>query len=211
MPDRFSAIEQKRPIRRVAHLAQLLREAQAIVPKQHVDKRRRGGSLGTRNRTNMRLLVSVFLIALAACAQSGPRIRGPRTVDNFCGEKSPKVTAMESVVSSIADAPATFPVPSAATIRENTKLSGGVIGHWDDLQLPLPQTAKRYGITDQWVHVRDVAITNRTAGVEGRRVYLTIDTPHGPVTFAAQAYDVQDVCDKGQSVSSAPQEQEPLA
>lgn len=159
----------------------------------------------------MRLLVSVFLIALTACAQSGPRIRGPRTVDNFCGEKAPKVTAMESVVSSIADAPATFPVPSAATIRENTKLSGGVIGHWDDLQLPLPQTAKRYGLADQWVHVRDVAITNRTAGVEGRRVYLTIETPHGPVTFAAQAYDVQDVCDKGQRVSSAFQQRQSRA
>ena len=159
----------------------------------------------------MRILVISTILALSACATTGPRIRGPQTVDNFCGEKAPKVTAIESVVSSIADAPATFPVPNAATIRSNTKLSGGVIGHWNDLQLPLPVTAKRYGIADQWVHVRDVAITNRTAGAESRRVYLTIDTPTGKVTYAAQAYDLQDVCDKGQRVSLAPQRKEPRA
>jgi len=159
----------------------------------------------------VRLLAGLLVLALAACAQSGPRIRGPRTVDNFCGEKAPKVTAMESVVSSIADAPAAFPVPDTAKIRATTKLSGGVIGHWNDLMLPLPKTAKQYGITDPLVTVRDVAITNRTAGVDSRRVYVTIETPQGRVTYAARAYDVQDVCDEGRHLSLAPQKREPRA
>ena len=159
----------------------------------------------------MRLLAVVLVLTLTACVQSGPRIRGPRTVDNFCGDKAPKVTAMESVVSSISDAPATFPVPDTATIRANTKLSGGVIGHWDDLMMPLPKTALQYGITDPLVTVRDVAITNRKAGVDSRRVYVTIETPRGRVTYAARAYDVQDVCDEGRHLSLAPQKHEPRA
>jgi hypothetical protein len=177
----------------------------------HLRLYRAGPGLCRTENCHVRLLAGILVLALAACAQTGPRIRGPRTVDNFCGEKAPKVTAMESVVSSIADAPATFPVPDAATIRANTKLSGGVIGHWDDLMLPLPKTAKQYGITDPLVTVRDVAITNRTAGVDSRRVYVTIETPRGRVTYAARAYDVQDVCDEGRHLSLAPQKREPRA
>ena len=138
------------------------------------------------------------VIALAACTSSGPRLLSPNRVESFCsggGENYPRETAIESIVASTDAQPEDFPVPAPAQIVHNVRAQNGVIAHWNDQELDLPQVAKQYGYAGDDIRISDVAITNRMVGVDSRRIYLTLVLPNDTrKTLAFRAHDTQDVC-----------------
>jgi len=147
----------------------------------------------------LRLLftASVAAALLSGCAPNVIQIRSPQHIDAFCGGRVPQVTSILSVVTSAEDKTATFPVPSTAQIRKNVAAAGGVIAHWDNQPLLLPGVAKELGYPGQYLTLGDAAITNREAGVDTRRMYLTVKIDGGTKTVALRAFDLQDICNEG--------------
>jgi hypothetical protein len=141
--------------------------------------------------------VSFAAVLLNGCAPNVIQIRSPQHIDAFCEGRVPQVTSILSVVTSAEDKAATFPVPSAAQIRKNVAAAGGVIAHWDHQPLLLPGVAKELGYPDGYLILGDAAITNREAGVDTRRMYLTVKIKGATKTVALRAFDVQDICNEG--------------
>jgi hypothetical protein len=144
------------------------------------------------------LVVVAGLLGLAGCAGGGhPRLLSPNAVDSFCGgaDNYARETAIESIVASTDAMPEDFPIPSQAQIVHNVKAQNGVIAHWTDQPLYLPQVAKAYGYSDGYVTIGDAAITNRMVSVDARRIYLTFILPDRTrKTLPFRAFDVQNVC-----------------
>ncbi|MFN2460233.1 MAG: hypothetical protein ABR591_06060 [Candidatus Velthaea sp.] len=136
--------------------------------------------------------------ALTGCAPHGPRMHPPNRIEPFCSGRVPQVSAILSVVTSAADRIESVPAPRAGDARRTLTALGGVIVHWNGQPLLLPAVAKELGYPDRYVTLVDAAIYNRKAGVDTRRMYLTVKLPAGGTkTFATRAFDVQDICNEG--------------
>ena len=137
-------------------------------------------------------------LLLSGCAPSAPRLFSPDSVDAYCGTRTPLSTAIESVVASADDRLETPPVPSTNEILTKVKKSTGVIAHWKNQQLLLPKTAQALGYAGRYVRLLNAAITDRLAGADSRRIYLTVELNDGSrKTLAMRAFDTQDICNEG--------------
>lgn len=150
--------------------------------------------------------VAVWVVILAGCSSSVPRLHQPDRIDAFCGDRAAIATAIESIVASTSDAPDQSAAPSGDKILAMVKGSGGIIAHWNDQPLYLPKVAKSLGVDGDYVTLGDAAIgngpgdsvtANRSGDADSRPVYLTLKTKTGSKTMALRAFDVQDVCNEG--------------
>jgi hypothetical protein len=145
-----------------------------------------------------RFLVGTALAAvlLAGCARQ-PRLHTPDDITSYCPDRYPRISAIESVVSSAGDTAQPPPAPPAAQIAAQLRTSGGLIAHWKAQPLYLPKVAKAFGLDGAYVTLGDAAIVNHSAfaaATESRDVYLTVRVGTATRTAALKAYDVQDVC-----------------
>jgi hypothetical protein len=143
------------------------------------------------------LAASFAALLLCGCVPNVIRVHQPQSVEAFCGGRVPQVTSVLSVLTSAEDKLATFPVPTSKQIYENVKATGGVIAHWDHQPLLLPGVAKELGYPDGYLILGDAAITNRQAGVDTRRMYLTVQINGGAKIISVRAFDLQDICNEG--------------
>jgi hypothetical protein len=143
------------------------------------------------------LAVSLTALLVTGCVPNVIRLHQPQSVEPFCEKRVPQITSVLSVLASAEDKLATFPIPSEAQIRKNVAASGGVIAHWDHQPLLLPGVAKELGYPDGYVILGDAYITNRQAGIDTRRMYLTVKVNGGTKTISLRAFDLQDICNEG--------------
>lgn len=149
----------------------------------------------------MKRLLAVAALVLAGCSTSRPLMEPPDSVQSFCADKTPRRTAIASIVSSVGDRVETsVPYPGAAALQLDVKQNTGIIGHWKSQPLYMPNTAKALGIPGDYIDLTDVVIDNQLSGSQSRLIYVTISTPAGPKHLVLRAYDVQNVCVEGESL-----------
>lgn len=135
--------------------------------------------------------------ALAGCVSTEPRIELPYKMEANCENRAVKQTAIESIVASTDDVPQLDRYPGDAALRVVVHRSGGVFAYWHDQPVKLPRTARALGISQPYVPVVRVVITN-ARGTDSRPIWMTIRGPHGERIVRERAYDLQDVCIEGQ-------------
>ena len=152
-------------------------------------------------RTRPLLALASLALALHACAPSAPRIRLPDKIEPFCGSKQARTTAIASAMTSTNDLKLDDH-PRDSAIRRELTAGGGVIEHWDPVQLlKLPKTSLQLGETDGYARVFSVAVPIAPPDALTRPLYLEVND-HGVRTWIAmQAYDVQNVCVEGRRES----------
>ena len=72
-----------------------------------------------------------------------------------------------------------------------------MFAYWHAQPVKLPRTARALGLSNPYVPVDRVVITNARGG-ESRPIWMTIRGPHGETIVLERAFDLQDVCIEGQ-------------
>jgi hypothetical protein len=143
----------------------------------------------------MKRTLAIVACWLAGCTSSAPPLQPPDRTESFCSEKEPRGTAIASILSSVSDRiEKSVAYPGDAVLRTDVKTNGGIIGHWKSQPLYMPGTAKALGVTDNYIEISDVVITNELADADSRLIYVTAATPQGPKRLALRAYDTRNVC-----------------
>jgi hypothetical protein len=138
-----------------------------------------------------------MLAALTSCGiPDAPRITHPVSVESFCGTREARTTAIESVLTSTDDR-LLDEKPTRARVVAAVKAERGVIAHWNDQVLKLPNVSALLGETDGFARIDALGIPYAPEGSTSRTVYL-LARDHGAQRWIAMsAYDVQDVCLEG--------------
>jgi len=136
-------------------------------------------------------------LALTGCVSTEPRIELPYKMEANCENRAVKQTAIESIVASTDDVLRPDRYPGDAALRAVVHRSGGVFAYWHDQPVKLPRTARALGLTQPYVPVERVVITN-ARGAESRPIWMTIRGPYGERIVLERAFDLQDVCIEGQ-------------
>ena len=84
-------------------------------------------------------------------------------------------------------------VPTEASIKS----AGGIIAHWHDLELLLPQSAKYMNSADGYLHVTEAAIIDAPEDAQDRTVDLLVSQGSTKQWVRFNAFDVQSVCIEG--------------
>jgi hypothetical protein len=144
-------------------------------------------------------LLPLALLALAACASSGPRFHIPDRVDADCESRAVKQTAIEAIVASTDDTVRPAAYPGDAALRKTIKRIGGAFAYWNAQPFRAPDTAKAIGASGDTLTLTRAVVTNEVdTANHSRPIWLTFATPKGDVTVYERAYDIQNVCIEGQ-------------
>jgi hypothetical protein len=150
----------------------------------------------------MKRMLAVVACLVAGCTSNAPPLKPPDRIESFCTEKTPRGTAIASILSSVSDRiENSVAYPGDAMLRTDVKTNGGIIGHWKSQPLYMPSTAQALGVSGNYIDVKDVVIDNQLSGNESRLIYLTVDTPKGLKNLVLRAYDTQNVCVEGTRLS----------
>ena len=91
--------------------------------------------------------------------------------------------------------------PSEAEVRRAVRAGDGVVAHWNEQLLALPDTSAKLGEIDGYARVNAVAVPLAAAGALSRHIYLLV-RDHGHERWVTlQAFDVQNVCVEGKRES----------
>jgi hypothetical protein len=144
--------------------------------------------------------IAALLACAAGCAPSAPPLRSPASVQAFCGSKQARNTGIASVLTSTDDK-YLDERPTAEDIRRAVRSGDGVVAHWPDQPLYLPNVARELGEGGDYVLVRSAAIPAGPEGAEVRHIFLEVRDHGDERWITMNAYDMQNVCVEGKRES----------
>ncbi len=147
------------------------------------------------------VVAAAVMVTAASCSsRSVVPITHPDALQSFCSEHYvPRLGAIENIVTSLKDGD---PVPSRLSYQgmlSKAKAQTGIVATWRDLQIIMPEDARRFGEEGEYVHAKRVVIANVPEGAAPPRPVDLEVRDHGAYRwYTFQAYDTQNVCVEGE-------------
>ncbi len=91
--------------------------------------------------------------------------------------------------------------PTRPAVVAAVKTPRGVIAHWNDQLLKLPNVSAALGETDGFARVDALGIPYAPEGATSRTIYLLVRDHGAQRWIEMSAYDVQDICLEGKPQS----------
>ncbi|HXF33990.1 MAG TPA: hypothetical protein VN603_05410 [Candidatus Acidoferrales bacterium] len=123
----------------------------------------------------------------------------PESLQAFCeGQRVPRLTAMENILTSFKDGNPKPSSQSFARLTAAAKAQTGVVATWNGAQLIMPQDARAFGESDQYVRIRRAVFANVSEDAPPPRPVDVEVRDHGVYKwYTFTAYDTQNVCVEG--------------
>ncbi len=138
-------------------------------------------------------------LLLSACHSNIKPLEPIQSVEQSCRQGAPKGPGIMSIMASIADQPPLLTKLTTRDVERQSQKVGGVIAHWNDLELYLPNAAKLTNNPTGYLHVTAAAIDTPAPQAQSRTVLVLLQgSPSSSQRwYKATAFDIQSPCIEG--------------